>query len=368
MAIRTVGTVLSSNSRTPPKSGGTPEASISAVAKLASVSVATVSNVLNRPEIVSSTLRHRVEDAVRSLGYVPNAAARSLRRGVTESVGAVFFDISNPFFATVTRHMATMASERGHILTVMSTDQDPDREHMALEFLFQHGVRAIVVTTAMANLDHLSDLQSRGVAVTLLAQASDRAEIGSVTIDDAGGMQMVVEHLLDRGARHFGFLDGPRSARQHILRREAVRHVLTAAGLDLGEALTTVVAPSPDPAGGRVAMAELLRLTNKRIDAVVCINDYTAIGAIQALNDAGLNVPDDVAVTGFDDIDAAALLAVPLTTIRQPLVELGTLAVNSVLDVAQNGTARPEQLLLAPTLMCRPSTAITRRNYEGESR
>lgn len=343
-------------------------ASISAVAELAGVSVATVSNVLNRPEVVSSTLRHRVEKAVASLGYVPNAAARSLRRGVTASVGAVFFDISNPFFATVTRQMATVASEHGYVLTVMSTDQDPDREEKALEFLLQHGVRAIVVTTALANLDHLVELQGRGVAVTLLAQASDREEIGSVTIDDAEGMRLIVEHLLSGGATRLGFIDGPRSARQHILRRASVEDALTAAGRGLTEALTTVIAPSPDPAGGRVAMAELLRLTEGRLDAVVCINDYTAIGAIQALGDAGLRVPQDVAVTGFDDIDAAALLAVPLTTVRQPLADLGTLAITTVMDVAEGRAALPAHHVLAPTLIRRPSTATPNLNDEGETR
>lgn len=327
-----------------------------AVADHVGVSIATVSNALNRPAMVSDAVRARVEEAVKELGYVPNAAARSLRTGVTSSMGALFFDIANPFFSRVTRAMSNVANERGHVLTVLSTDQDPERETEGLRFLVEHGVRAVVVTTAMDDLDHLVEVQRQGVAVLLLAQQSDRPQIGSIALDDAGGMRAVVEHLLDRGARHLGFVDGPGAARQHVVRLRAVRETLARAGLDPERHLTTVVAPTADPVGGREATTRLLEQTRGRLDAVVGVNDFTALGAFQALQDAGLAVPDDVLLTGFDDIGFASLLAVPLTTVHQPLDELGALAVDAVLDMSQGRRAEPVHRTLPATLVARAST------------
>lgn len=334
-----------------------PRVGMQAVAREARVSVATVSNVINRPEVVSAQLRTRVEKAIAKLGYIPNAAARSLRTGNAESIGAVVFDLANPFFAVASRHMANAASERGYMLTVMSTDQEPAREETSLDFLLQHSVRGVVVTTAMPDLEKLAAVHHRGVAVTLLAQESDHPAIGSVHVDDFAGMHLIVEHLVATGRRRFGFVDGPGRARQHVARRAALLRVLDDAGLDPATHLTEVIAPAPDQTGGREAAAELLARVGSALDAIVCINDYTATGVLLALHDAGVQVPGDVAVTGFDDIEIAELLAVPLTTVRQPMAQLGAFAVGDLVDACETGEPMPHRVL-ATELVVRASTGV----------
>lgn len=325
------------------------------VAREAGVSVATVSNVINRPEIVSKQLLTKVGKAIDELGFIPNAAARSLRTGKAESIGAVVFDLANPFFAVVSRHMANVANHRGYALTVMSTDQVPKREESSLDFLIRHGVRGLVVTTALPDLKKLAAVHDRGVAVTLLAQESDHPAIGSVHIDDFVGMHLIVKHLLASGRRKFGFIDGPGRVRQHVARRAALIRVLQDAGLSPSEHLTEVVAFAPDLNGGRAATHELLERVGSDLDAIVCINDYTAIGAMLALQSSGVRVPDDIAMTGFDDIEVAGLLAVPLTTVRQPMAELGQIAIGQLIDAFDTTESMPHRVLI-PELVVRAST------------
>lgn len=332
-----------------------PRVGMHAVAKEAGVSVATVSNVINRPELVSPPLQRRVAKAVTKFGFIPNAAARSLRTGRTDLIGAVVFDLANPFFAVVSRHMSNAANDRGFGLTVMSTDQDPIREAASLDFLLRQGVSGIVVTSALPDLDRLVAIREQGIAVTLLAQESDHPSIGSVHVDDFAGMKLLVEHLVSTGHTKIGFIDGPGEVRQHVVRRNALLQVLADSHLDPDQHLRTVTAFAPDSDGGRAAMDELLKISKGQLDAVVCINDYTAVGAMLALRAAGLKVPQDVAVTGFDDIEMAELLAVPLTTIRQPTAELGKTVIEQLIDGGST-TGAMQHRVLAPELMIRRST------------
>ena len=326
------------------------------VAKEAGVSVATVSNVINRPEVVSKQLQRRVEKAVQKLGFIPNAAARSLRTGRVQLMGAVVFDLANPFFAVASRHMSNAASALGYGLTVMSTDQDPSREARALDFLLRQGVRGIVVTTAEPNLDRLVEIGKQGVGVVLLAQKSDHPSIGSVHVDDSAGMELIVEHLLATGCKKFGFIDGPGDVLQHVARRRALHTALSDSGLDPADCLVSITASAPDSDGGRAAVADLLKHAPFPLDAVVCINDYTAVGAMLGLAAEGMRVPEDIAVTGFDDIEMAGLLAVPLTTIKQPIAELGK-AVVTQLIAGTNSSSPAPQVVIAPKLIIRRSTS-----------
>lgn len=326
-----------------------------AVAKEAGVSVATVSNVLNRPEMVSKQLQRRVARAVEKLGYIPNAAARSLRTGRAETIGAVVFDLANPFFAVASRHMSNAANLLGYGLTVLSTDQDPVRETKSLDFLLRQGVRGIVVTSAIADLDRLAQIRRQGIGVTLLAQHSEHPEIGSAGVDDYSGMVLLVQHLLSEGRTRIGFIDGPGDVRQHVARRKAIHQVLSGAGLSSPPHFTSVTASAPDSTGGRQSVIQLLEASNFQLDAVVCINDYTAVGAILGLQDAGLTVPHDVAVTGFDDIEMAALLAVPITTVKQPTAQLGQAVIEQVISTTDQGTDAI-QLVIPPELIIRNST------------
>lgn len=326
-----------------------------AVADAAGVSTATVSNVLNRPDLVSAELRLRVDRAVRELGYVPNIAARSLRTGYTASIGAVFFDVANPFFAMIARHMGNEASDRGYALIVMSSDQKRDREDAGLDFLVGHGVRGIAVTTAYPDLAALLDLQEKGFEITLLAQESDHPDIGSISIDDELGMTLLTRHLIEGGRRRIGFINGPGTARQHIRRRNGILGVLEDAGLDPAEYLVEIVASAPDSDGGYSATLELLAQGHP-LDALMCVNDYTAVGAIAALESAGLSVPDDIAVTGFDDVELASVMAVPLTTIRQPLAKLGRLAADVLMNAIEDREFCLPRVVLPPELVVRRST------------
>lgn len=340
---------------------GTRRVGIRDVAREAEVSLSTVSNVMLRPEIVSQSVRKRVLQAIDDLGYVPSATARSLRHGRSQSLGAVFFDLANPFFARLVRSMNTVTAERGYALSVMNTDQNPSLEQASLNFLVQHGIRAAALTSSLTDLAPLRALQERGLALLLVAQRCLDPDIGWVGVDDRAATRALTEHVLATGRRRIGFVDGPGRALQHQQRGLGVIDALTEAGMELAEHLVTVVADAPDIEGGRCAARELLG-AHPQTEALICINDYTAIGAMSAAVSTGRRVPEDIAVTGFDDIDVSALLTVPLTTVHQPLEEMGRRAAESLIDLNEGRATTLPQLDLGWRIVRRESTGAPDRS------
>ena len=327
-------------------------ASIADVARVARVSVGTVSNVLNRPERVLPGTRERVEAAIEDLSFVRNGSARQLRAGTITTIGAIVLDIANPFFTDVARGIEERLDRDDFTLMVASSDDDPDREQRYLRLFEEHGVQGVMVVPATNDIDHLLAVRRRGTGVVLLDRPSSDPSISSVAVDDVRGGELAASHLLDEGHTRIVFLNGPHTIRQCADRHAGVLKALVAAGLDPASALLEVTVTSLNAEGGEAAIRGLLE-SGDRPTAVFCVNDLVALGVLRTLRTENIAVPAEMAVVGYDDVSFAAELATPLTSVRQPTHELGVRAA----DLLLSGPDTAEHVMFQPTLVVRGSSS-----------
>lgn len=334
-------------------------ASITDVARHAGVAVGTVSNVLNRPDIVAPATRDRVLAAIQELSFVPSGAARQLRAGHITTVGAILMDIRNPFFTDVARGIEDRLAVDDHTLMLASSDDDPARETKYLRLFEEHGVVGLLVVPTSDDIEALRQIQRRGVRVVLLDAPSSVPEISSVAVDDRAGGEQAARHLLGLGHTRIAFLNGPHTIRQCRERRAGVDVAVRAAGLDPATAVDEVTVSSLDARGGDAAMRQLVETAGGRPPgAVFCVNDLVALGVQRALRLlGGTELLSGVSIVGYDDIDIAAELAVPLTSIRQPTHEMGYRAADLLLQGDGRGV---EHVVFQPQLVVRESTASAR--------
>lgn len=327
------------------------------VAAIAEVSVGTVSNVLNHPEMVSPKTRGKVERAIADLGFVPNAQARQLRSGRARIIGLVVPDIANPFFTEVARGVEDAALEAGFVVILCNSDEQALREDNYLRVLESQRVGAILITPARKNLTPLSRLISNGTAVALLDNEASSQDVCSASVDDTLGGQLAAQHIVELGHSALVWLAGPGDIPQVADRETGLMTAADAAGIPV----TRIVATQMTAPAGQVAMAEALA-GGLQLTAIVCANDLLALGAIRALTAHGLTVPADVSVVGYDDIEFAASAAVPLTSVRQPKYELGYAAARLVIGECDDPSTHAHQRVrFQPQLVVRDSTGPARR-------
>ncbi|MEV4379095.1 LacI family DNA-binding transcriptional regulator [Streptosporangium sp. NPDC049644] len=331
-------------------------ASIKEVAQLASVSVGTVSNVLNRPEAVSPATRERVLSAMSELGFVRNESARALRSGRTRTMGLVVLDVTNPFFTDVAKGVEGAADASGMIVTLCNSDQDGPRERRYLDHLEEQRVQGILITPVEARNPHLEQIIDRGTPVVLLDCRTTKRNRCSVAVDDVLGGRLAAEHLLAQGHRRIAFAGGPMTISQVTDRRRGAAAAVTEA--EVGASLTLIETPSLSFASGRHAGEQLLETDpSRRPTAVFCANDLLALGLLQELSARGLRVPDDIALVGYDDIDYAAAAAVPLSSVRQPREELGKVAAQLLLEeIDERDSHRHRHVVFEPEFVVRESS------------
>jgi DNA-binding LacI/PurR family transcriptional regulator len=336
-------------------------AGIKDVAAEAGVSVGTVSNVLNRPDVVAPATRDRVLLAIHKLGFVRNESARQLRAGRSRTIGLVVLDVSNPFFTDVAHGAELMADRNGVMVVLCNSGADVARERRHLDMLQQQRVLGVLITPVDSAGGRLDELARSGISVVLVDRASDGTRC-SVAVDDVLGGSLAMTHLMDQGHRRVAFVGGPFTTDQVADRlRGATDAVYRAQGgvEDLRRVETTGLTI----ADGHEAAAELAGLPiTKRPTAVFCSNDLVALGLLHELTRRGLRVPQDVALVGYDDIDFAVSAAVPLSSVRQPRDELGETATRLLLDEVRDGsTHRHEQIVFEPELVVRDSSSWRRR-------
>jgi LacI family transcriptional regulator len=323
------------------------------VAARAGVSVGTVSNVINERGSVNTATVTAVRDAIASLGYVRNDAARQLRAGRSRGIGLVVLDVANPFFAAVARGAEARAAEDGKVVLLGSSERDRQRQESYLDLFLEQRAAGVLVSPATTHEADLDRLLAAGIPVVLVDRASD-AGIPSVTVDDVQGGHLAVSHLLAQGRRRIVFVGDPATARQVEDRLAGARRAVTEVP---SATLEVVPATEMTVLAGRAA-GEELRGRSPRPDAVFAANDLLAVGVLQALAMlSDIRVPDDIALVGYDDIDFAAAAVVPLTTVRQPAEALGWAAADLALRQA-GGTLSPEDATVrfTPELIVRAST------------
>jgi LacI family transcriptional regulator len=326
------------------------------------VSTGTVSNVLNHPEAVSETTRTHILAVMRDLNFVRDASARQLRVGESQTVGVIVRDLSNPFYMELARGIEDRLAQDNCLMMVCSSDEDPDRESRYIRLFAEQGVRGMLITPFRDTSEQIEMLDTLHIPTVLLDALSTTAQ--SVSVDHVDGARQAIRHLLDQGHRRIGFINGPPELRPCQERAAGAAQAIEEYGLDVAEVLVTTAVGTMSTDSGQEGMAKLLasggatRTTGLvaravcPVTAVFCINDFVAIGALRELRRHGLVVPTDVAVVGYDDIIFAREMMVPLTSVRQPMHDLGWTAVEMLLtgQPAKHVSFQPQLIVRASSL------------------
>ena len=331
--------------------------SIREVAAHAGVSVATVSNVLNRPEIVAQPTRDRVHASIRELGFVRNESARQLRAGRSRTIGLVVLDVANPFFTDLARGVEDEANKAGFSVILCNSDDQERKEKRYLELLEEHRVQGVLITPVAGASSRLARLQRRGIPVVLVDSRSPSRGQCSVAVDDVLGGDLAMSYLLTAGHERIAYISGPPAIRQVADRHEGALRALRRAGRPV-EDLHVIDAGALNVGAGQKAGAEIAAMPARdRPAAVFCANDLIALGVLQEMTRNRIRVPEDISIVGYDDIDFAAAAAVPLTSVRRPRQQLGHTAARLLLDeAADDDTHQHRQVIFEPELVVRQST------------
>jgi len=331
-------------------------ATIKDVARLAGVSITTVSHVINETRFVSDELRGRVLAAMEELNYHPNVLARSLRSGETKTIGLVVPDNSNPFFAEVARIIEDIGFERGYSVILCNSDNNLDKEAAYINVLSTKQVDGVIFIAAGSKHEHLHELTTQGIPVVVADRDIPQALADVVLVNNEQGGYDATRYLISLGHRRIACITGPSDIPPSADRVRGYRRTLKESGILVEEEL--IVPGDFRYQGGEAAMAQLLRL-DKPPSAVLACNDVMAIGALRAIRSAGLQVPSDISIIGFDDIAIASAVSPALTTVAQPIVELATLATQLLMSRIRNDQEdKPRQrIVLGTKLVVRDSCA-----------
>jgi LacI family transcriptional regulator len=330
-------------------------ANVRDVARHAGVSVGTVSNVLNRPDKVLPETVARVQASIAALGFIRNDAARQLRAGRSKSVGLIVLDVRNPFFTDLARGAEDRAAEFGLSVILGNSDEDANRETAYLDLFEEQRVHGVLISPRAEIGERLSRLRDRGIPAVLVDRSGDDGGFSSVSVDDVAGGRLAVEHLLDRGRTRIAFVAGSVGIRQVEDRLAGARAAVDSRP---GATLEVIEIDGLTVLAGRAA-GEMIarRAPHDRPDGVFAANDLVAMGVLQALVMQGdVRVPEQIALVGYDDIDFAAAAVVPLTSIRQPSREIGSTAMQIVMEEAADSTLPPRRIVFQPELVVRAST------------
>lgn len=330
--------------------------SVRDVAQRAGVSVGTVSNVMNHPDKVSPATVLRVQAVIDELGFIRNDAARQLRDGRSKTIGLVVLDVRNPFFTDIARGAEDSASEAGLTVTLGNSDESVERESKYLDLFEQQRVHGILISPYSDITPRLKSLRARGIVSVLVDRTSADASFSSVSVDDIAGGRLAVEHLIAQGRRRIAFVGGPLEIRQVSDRFEGAKKAVES---NPDVTLEIVAIDALGVLAGRAAgEAIAARSPQARPDAIFAANDLVAMGVLQALfmQGAGISVPDDIALIGYDDIDFAAAAVVPLSSIRQPSALIGQTAVQILLEETADSELPARQIEFQPELVVRAST------------
>lgn len=324
------------------------------VARLAGVSTATVSHVLNSTRFVSPETRARVLTAVTQLGYSEHAVARSLRRGRTGLLSLIVSDIENPFFTRLARAVGDAAFERGYQLVLGDTGESAERERWLLESFRKQQVDGLLLAPTRASHNHIGLLRELTIPVVLVNRYLEGLDCLHVASDNRLGGRLAVEHLVGLGHSRIalvrGYAEATTTTRERV---DGIWRALADHGLDLAEEL--IAEGDFNVEGGRAALAELMS-RDIHYTAILALNNFMAIGVIHGFRERSIRCPEDMSVVTFGDLGLSWTPSPLLTTVRQPIEDMAKRAVDLMLDQVE-GHERGESVVLKPSLIVRETSA-----------
>jgi len=327
------------------------------IAEDLNLSVVTISKVLHQHPDIGPETRERVLQRMKDLNYRPNLTARALVTGRTYAIGLIVPDLVHPFFGEVAKALSSVLRAKGYSLVLSSSEDDPRLEQQEIDQLVARRVDVLIVASVQSDGEGFRRLQEQKTQVVLIDRRFEKVAAHFVGIDDIEAGRLATEHLLEVGCRHLAHIGGPDVSTAKG-RLDGYREVLARRNIEERPG-TIILRGHGDDAGsqsGYAAMRTLLGL-KPRPDGVFCYNDPTAMGAMKAVVEQGLRVPEDVAIVGCGNVAYADFLRIPLTSVDQRSSEMGMLAGKLAFSVLQNPPKRPKKVVLTPRLVRRDSTS-----------
>ena len=339
------------------------------VARESGFSPTTVSITLNDAPLaryLPAETKAKIRQVARRLGYRPNPFARSLRNKRSHSIGVMVSDVTDPFCTLILRGIEGKLYQSSYVPVFTDTHNEAVRFERYLEMLLDRRVEGLIIVAnwLFVEIDVLADIERHDIPTVLIGREFEKSSMSSITVDNQAGGTKAIEHLFGLGHRRIAFIRGPGILSDTDPRWKGVCGFASRAGLALDQDLVLDLPSSSNPAsgfeGGFALAQELLRRGN-RFSAIMAFDDMTALGAMRALAESGVRVPEDCSIIGFDDIAPAALCTPALTTVRQPMEEMGEIAAAIVVEglgqgnESKDGAARSRKV--SPELVIRRSTA-----------
>ena len=327
------------------------------IAKRARVSTATVSRTINRVPTVNAQLAKRVWSVIEELGYYPNTQARALVSGRSRIFGLIVSEMTNPFFPEIMQVFETIAVQHRYEILLTSTGNDPKRMESSVRRMIERRVEGVAIMTFGMEELLLEDLKLRKVPLVFVDVGPPRPRVSNIRIDYLHGIRQAVQHLAALRHEKIAFITGPLRLKSAVARRQAFLRSMQEIGLESDPAL--IVEGDHTMEGGMAAFTRLLA-GPIHPTAVLCSNDMTAIGVMRESHDAGISIPRDLSVVGFDDIRLAQFVLPPLTTVQMSQSELARLAFNALLAEVERETPSPNgtEYTLKTSLVLRESTSL----------
>jgi LacI family transcriptional regulator len=327
------------------------------IARQARVSTATVSRVINRIPTVNAQLAKRVWNVIDEMGYYPNTQARALVSGRSRIFGLIISDITNPFFPEIVHVFETLAVQRHYEILLTSTENDPKRMKNAVRRMIERRVEGVAILTFGMEEPLLESLTVRNVPLVFVDVGPERPRISNIKIDYLHGIRQAVQHLAAMRHEKIAFITGPLRLKSASARRHAFIQSMQEIGLEPETDL--IIESNHTMEGGMEAFSQLLT-RSVRPSAVMCSNDMTAIGVMRQSHEAGISIPKDLSVIGFDDIRLAQFVIPPLTTIQMSQAELARLAFNALMADVERESPTPNgsEYILKTNLVLRESTGL----------
>lgn len=330
------------------------------VAREAGVSLGTVSNVLNNKNTVLAENRRKVMKAVERLGFRSNLVARTLKTKTSSDIGLIIPNINNPFYPELARGVEDAANEAGFTVLLCNDDRNADKERSYINSLITKNVSGIILLKPQISFAEIDDISRRMAVILVDVGAPPGASYNIVNVDDRGGITRALEHLYENGHRRIAFVKGLDDSLSSLDRAEAYTDFLVRKRLRVRDDF--VCQGKYSWMGGYEAARRLLSLPNSPT-AIMAANDLMAIGCIKGAQEMGLDVPGDVSVVGFDNLDLTNLCSPRLTTVNQPKYEMGTKSVELLLRRINNGKkAGGEKVVLHTEIVVRESVGPVKDN------